>query len=73
MAAKFVDIEEQHPTQRFLDILGESGRMLLPIEGYEKKPLVTLEEAVEPIVEYVPDVKRRVYFAKKKCAELSPG
>ncbi|CAF2045848.1 unnamed protein product [Rotaria magnacalcarata] len=73
MAAKFFDIEEQHPTQRFSDLVGEHCRMLMPIEGYEKKPLVTLEEAVEPIVEYVPDVRRRVYFAKTKCAELSPG
>ncbi|CAF3428700.1 unnamed protein product [Rotaria socialis] len=73
MGAIFVDIEEQQHTQRFSDILGESGRMLMPIEGYEKKPIVTLEEAVEPIVEYVPDVKRKVYVAKMKCAELSPG
>ncbi|CAF3556917.1 unnamed protein product [Rotaria socialis] len=73
MAAKFVDIEEQKHTQRFSDILGESGRMLMPIEGYAKNPLVTLEEAVEPIAEYVPDVKRRVYFAKKKYEDLSPG
>ncbi|CAF3640925.1 unnamed protein product [Rotaria socialis] len=73
MAAKFDDVEEQQHTQRFSDILGESGRMLMPIEGYEKKPLVTLEEAVEPIVEYVPDVKRKVYVAKMKCAEISPG
>ncbi|CAF1629977.1 unnamed protein product [Rotaria magnacalcarata] len=73
MAAKFANIDEQHPTQRFSDLVGEPCRMLMPIEGYEKKPLVTLEEAVEPIVEYVPDVRRRAYFAKMKCAELSPG
>ncbi|CAF4990789.1 unnamed protein product, partial [Rotaria socialis] len=54
MAAKFVDIEEQQHTKRFSDILGEPCQMLMPIEGYEKKPIVTLEEAVEPIVEYVP-------------------
>ncbi|CAF1405824.1 unnamed protein product [Rotaria magnacalcarata] len=73
MAAKFVDIKEQQHTQRFSDILEESGRMLIPIEDYEKEPLVTLEETVEPIVEYVPDVKRRVYFEKTQCAKLSPG
>ncbi|CAF3339330.1 unnamed protein product [Rotaria socialis] len=73
MAAKFVDIDEQHPTKRFSDLVGEPCRMLIPMEGYEKKPLVTLEEAVEPIVEYVPDVRRRASFAKTKCAELSPG
>ncbi|CAF2066600.1 unnamed protein product [Rotaria magnacalcarata] len=73
MAAKYVDIDEQHLTQRFSDIAGEPCRMLMPIEGYQKKPIVSLEEAVEPIVEYVPDVKRKVYVAKMKCAELSPG
>jgi hypothetical protein len=39
----------------------------MPIKGYEKKPLVSLEEAVEPIVEYVPDVKQMVYVAKMRC------
>lgn len=73
MAAKFTDIDEQHPTERFSDLLGEPCRMLMPIQGYEKKPLVSLELAVEPIVEYVPDVKRMAYVSKMKCAELSPG
>ncbi|CAF3152552.1 unnamed protein product [Rotaria sp. Silwood2] len=74
MATKYVDIdEEQTHTQRFSDIAEEPCRMLMPIQGYEEKPLVTLEEAVEPIVSYVPDVKRMTYIAKMKCAELSPG
>ncbi|CAF3713037.1 unnamed protein product [Rotaria sp. Silwood1] len=74
MASKYVDIDEEHiHTQRFSDIAGEPCRMLMPIQGYEKKPLVTLEEAVEPVVSYVPDVKRMAYIAKMKCAELSPG
>ncbi|CAF4028856.1 unnamed protein product, partial [Rotaria magnacalcarata] len=73
MAAKFVNFDEEQHTQRFSDIAGEPCRMLMPIQGYEKKPLVSLEEAVEPIVEYVPDVKRMVYVSKMKCAELSPG
>ncbi|CAF2248050.1 unnamed protein product [Rotaria magnacalcarata] len=73
MTAKYADIDEQQHTQRFSDIADEPCKMLLPIEGYANQPLVTLEEAVEPIVEYVPDVRRRVYFAKMKCAELSSG
>ncbi|CAF3670414.1 unnamed protein product [Rotaria socialis] len=73
MAAKFVDTDEKQHTQRFSDIAGERCRMLMPIEGYQTKPIVSLEEAVEPILEHVPDVKRKVYVAKKKCAELSPG
>jgi hypothetical protein len=41
--------------------------MLTPIQGYEKKPLVSLEHAVKRIVEYVPDVMRMAYVAKMKC------
>ncbi|CAF5067806.1 unnamed protein product, partial [Rotaria sp. Silwood1] len=32
---------------RYLDAGEEPTQTLLPIEGYEKKPLVSLEEAVE--------------------------
>ncbi|CAF2253672.1 unnamed protein product [Rotaria magnacalcarata] len=71
MASKFIDIDDERVhIQRFSDIVGEPCRMLMPIQGYEKKPLVTLEEAVEPIVSYVPDVKRMAYIAKTKCEEL---
>ena len=44
-------------------------RMLAPIEGYEKSPLVTLEEAVEPLVSIVPKVKRNVFIVKQNCQE----
>ena len=49
---------------RLVDIAEEPKKLLLPIEGYEKMPLVTLEEAVEPIVDLLPDVKSKVYIAK---------
>ncbi|CAF4825776.1 unnamed protein product, partial [Rotaria sp. Silwood2] len=56
MASKYVEVDEEPAhTQRFSDIAGEPCRMLMPVQGYEKKALVTLEEAVEPIVSYVPD------------------
>ncbi|CAF3964455.1 unnamed protein product [Adineta steineri] len=60
------DDGSQH-NQRFFDIAGEPCEMLLPIQGYEKKPLVSLEEAVEPLVQFVPDIKRMAYVAKMKC------
>jgi hypothetical protein len=70
MAKKYsddnVDDESQH-NQRFSDFAAEPRRMLMPIQGYEKQSLVTLEEAVEPIVSVVPDVKRMAYVAKMKC------
>jgi hypothetical protein len=69
MAAKYFDDNdyESQQNQRFLDIATEPRRMLMPIKGYERQPLVTLEEAVQPIVSMVPDVNQMVYVAKMKC------
>jgi hypothetical protein len=41
--------------------------MLLPIQGYKKKPLVSLEEAIEPLLSVVPGIKQMAYVAKMKC------
>jgi hypothetical protein len=67
MAAKHPDNDDIQHNQRFSDIAGESCQMLMPIQGYEKQPLVSLEEAIESVVELVPDVKRMAFVAKKKC------
>jgi hypothetical protein len=68
MAKKYsTDDSESHHNHRFSDLAAEPRRMLMPIQGYEKKPIVSLEEAVEPLVEYVPDVKRMAYVAKMSC------
>ncbi|CAF4627981.1 unnamed protein product, partial [Rotaria sp. Silwood2] len=45
---------------RFTDVGLLPKRMLAPIEGYDKIPLVTLEEAVKPLVKIVPKVERNV-------------
>ena len=55
---------------RFVDMNEEPRKMLQPIEGYKDLPLVTLEEAIEPIVDICPDVRRRAYIAKTNCDEL---
>ena len=60
--------ELQH-NQRLSDLAAEPLRMLMPIQGYEKQPLVTLEEAIEPIIQYVPDVERMACVAKMNCAD----
>ncbi|CAF1124843.1 unnamed protein product [Adineta steineri] len=67
MAKKYSDDDDLHHNQRFSDLAGEHCEMLLPIQGYEKKPLVSLEDAVEPLVQFVLDVKRMAYVAKMKC------
>jgi hypothetical protein len=71
MAAKYSndnDAESQH-NQRFSDFDAEPRRMLMPIQGYEKKLLVTLEEAIEPIAQCIPDVKRMAHVAKMNCSD----
>ncbi len=54
---------------RLLDVAEEPKKMLLPIEGYEKMPLVTLEEAIEPITDILPNIGERVYIAKCNCEQ----
>ncbi|CAF4037130.1 unnamed protein product, partial [Rotaria sordida] len=52
---------------RLTDIAQEPSDFLMPISGYEKMPIVTLEEAVEPLVPLLPAVKSYAYAAKKRC------
>ncbi|CAF3883432.1 unnamed protein product, partial [Rotaria sp. Silwood1] len=40
----------------FSDFVSEPKRMLLPIKGFEDKPLVSLEKAVEPLHSLVNDI-----------------
>jgi hypothetical protein len=52
---------------RYSDIAGEPQDMLMPIEGFEDKPLVSIEEAIAPLVDIVHDVERKAWVAKTKC------
>jgi hypothetical protein len=58
---------------RFADFGDLPKRMLGPIEGYERKPLVSLEEAVELLIDIVPKVQRNVYIVKQNCQEPKDG
>ncbi|CAF3273765.1 unnamed protein product [Rotaria sp. Silwood2] len=49
---------------RVSDISQEPDKMLLPIEGYHEKPLVSLEDAINPLIPLVPDIKRKAWIAK---------
>ncbi|CAM4875785.1 unnamed protein product [Rotaria socialis] len=62
--------EEAAALQRLLritDVAQESLEILAPITGYSKSSLVSLEEAVVPLVPIVPDVQSHAYIAKLKC------
>ncbi|CAF1224295.1 unnamed protein product [Didymodactylos carnosus] len=54
---------------RYFDIEDEPRKMLLPIEGYELVPLMSLEMAVKPLEQLIPDIQRKVYVAKENSQE----
>ena len=47
--------------------------MLAPIEGYGSHPCVTLEEAVKPLIDIVPNIERNVYLVKQDCQQPKDG
>ncbi|CAF1643411.1 unnamed protein product, partial [Didymodactylos carnosus] len=54
---------EQEHLNRLGDVQNEPRRMLQPVDGYEKVPLVSIEQAIAPLVGLVPDIERRAYIA----------
>src|SRR5262249_12579660 len=58
---------------RISDIAEEPQTMLMPIRGYEKMPLVSLEQAVEPLVSMLPRIRNYVSIAKDRCNEPADG
>ena len=57
--------------KRIFDIVKGPNRLLMPIAGYEDLPLVTLEEAVIPLVDQLPRIQTYVHVAKSRCDPLS--
>ena len=64
---------EQKQMSRFKDINGEPQRMLPPIQGYDQMPIVSLEEAVFPLVSLVSQIKHMVYVVKERCDNPQDG
>ena len=58
---------------RFADLGTLPKRMLAPLDGYEDLPVVSLEEAVQPLVNLVPKVERNVYVVKRNCQQPKDG
>ncbi|CAF0783992.1 unnamed protein product [Adineta steineri] len=52
---------------RITDIAEEPLGFLVPISGYGKMPLVSLEDAVQPLVSILPEVQSHAYVAKQRC------
>lgn len=56
---------------RMSDIIKEPNKMLMPIQRYEKMPLVSLEEAVLPLISILPRIENYVFIAKHRCESES--
>ncbi|CAF2867976.1 unnamed protein product, partial [Rotaria sp. Silwood2] len=52
---------------RVTDVVEEPLEFLAPISGYGKESLVTLEEAVKPLVPILPEIQSHAYVAKQRC------
>jgi hypothetical protein len=58
---------------RFTDAGKEPIKTLLPIEGYEKKALVSLKEAVASIETPIRNLNTMVWTAERNCEAPSDG
>lgn len=58
---------------RIADVIREPLKMLTPICGYEKMPLVSLEKAVEELVPILPTVQSHAYCARQQCQNPADG
>jgi hypothetical protein len=65
--------DEANAALRFADFGVLPKRMLAPIEGYENMPLVSIEEAVKPLVSIVPKIERNVFVVKQNCNKPADG
>ena len=55
-------------TSRYTDLSGEPiDRLLVPIKGYQEKPLVSLEEATKPISHLFQNLEENIWIAKQNC------
>jgi hypothetical protein len=62
-----------HRILRITDITEEPHDFLLPISGYEYLPLVSLEVAVEKLVDLLPAIKNYTLIAKQRCQHPADG
>lgn len=71
MASKYGDAKKDtiKHRRRFLDIETNPSRKLMPIKGYANEPLVSLEEAIKPLVNLVYGIESNAAWAKWTCKD----
>ena len=55
---------------RFSDLAEEPLLPFSPTHGYEQMPVVSLEEAIEPLLSIIPDVKIMLSVVQENCHEI---
>jgi hypothetical protein len=73
MATTQLNVVELKNFVQFSDLAEEHLLTLSPIYGYEQMPLVTLEEAIQPLLSLVPDIKQKLDIVKENCQEIKDG
>ena len=68
MASKFTD-----GSHRFSDASGEPRKRLPPLRGFENMPLVTLDEAIKPLIPHVPEIQHMVYTVRSDNRKPADG
>lgn len=58
---------------RLLENIHPSLKMVKPVEKFESVAVVSLEDAVQPLVSIVPEVREMVAAVKQKCAQPKEG
>ena len=59
---------------RFTDVHNEPvSKVLAPIADYEMKPLVSLEQAIEPVAQFFNGIEANTLMAKEKCLQPKEG
>ena len=64
---------KRNTVERFIDVDKEPTKTLLPIEGYEKKPLLSLKDAVTAIETPIHNLEKMVWTAERNCRSPADG
>ena len=63
----FTDVSSPRYMRRFSDVGQEPLKRLMPIRGFEKISVVSLEQAVEPLIPILPKILDYVCVTKGRC------
>jgi hypothetical protein len=70
MATSHINDVELKNFVSFSDLAEEPLLTFASAQGYEQMPLVTLDEAIEPLLSIIPDIKQMLCIIKENCQEI---